>query len=198
MHFVRLTLLMLFVTLPWTLNAQATPSGLAAGDVPRLEVGLNYNYIHANAPPGECGCFGLNGGSGTVIFNLRPSWSVMADLMLGHANNVSNADHTTTQNITIFNYLFGPRYTRRRSSRFVPYGEVLLGGAREDVNFDFTINRNAFGLLAGGGVTTTIKPKIGFTIVEADWIYTRIPNAVNDRQNDVRISTGLTYRFGVN
>lgn len=194
MHFARSTLLMLLLALPWALHAQATPSGLAAGDVPRLEMGLNYNYFHANAPPGQCGCFGMNGGSGTVIFNMRPAWSIVADLMLAHANNVDG----TSQNITIFNYLFGPRYTRRRSSRFVPYGQVLLGGAKEDVNFEFTINRNAFGVLAGGGVTTTIKPKIGFTIIEADWIYTRIPNAVNDRQNDLRIATGLTYRFGVN
>ncbi len=194
MHFARSTLLILLLALPWALHAQATPSGLAAGDVPRMELGLNYNYFHANAPPGECGCFGLNGGSGTVIFNLRPAWAILADIAVAHANNVDN----TSQNITIFNYLFGPRYTKRTSSRFVPYGQVLLGGAKEDVNFEFTINRNAFGLLAGGGVTTTVKPKIGFTIIEADWIYTRIPNAENNRQNDIRVSTGLTYRFGVN
>ena len=84
----------------------------------------------------------------------------VADLTVGHATNVDNS----LQNITIFNYLFGPRYTRRRSSRFVPYGQVLLGGAKEDVNFQFTINRNAFGVLAGGGVTTTLKHRFGLTL----------------------------------
>ena len=74
---------------------------------------------------------------------------------------------------------------------------MLLGGAKEDVNFQFDINRNAFGFLVGGGVSTKLKPKFGITIVEADWIYTRIPNAQNNRQNDTRISTGLTYNFGV-
>jgi hypothetical protein len=161
-------------------------------DVPRLEFGANYNYFHANAPPGHCGCFMLNGGSATVVYNINSTWAGVADLTLGHANNVNNSG----QNITIFDYLFGPRYTRRMSSRYVPYGQVMLGGAREDVNFEFAINRNAFAVLAGGGVTTKLKNRFGLTLGEVDWIYSRIPNAVNNRQNDLRISTGFTYHFG--
>ena len=118
----------------------------------KAEYGLNYNYFHANAPPGQCGCFMLNGGSATVVYNITSTWAGVADMTLGHASNVNN----TGQNITIFDYLFGPRYTRRMSSRYVPYGQVMLGGAREDVNFEFTINRNAFAVLAGGGVTTRL------------------------------------------
>jgi len=174
------------------LYAQAIPIGLAQGDIPRLEIGANYNYFHANAPPGQCGCFGLNGGSGTVIFNLTPVWSALADIAVAHANNVDN----TQQNITIINYLFGPRYSRRTSSRFVPYGEILLGGAKEDVNFQFTINRNSFAVLAGGGVTTRLNRRFGLTIGEVDYVYTRIPNAKNNTQNNIRVSTGITYRFG--
>ena len=30
----------------------------------RIELGANYNYARTNAPPGGCGCFSLNGGSG--------------------------------------------------------------------------------------------------------------------------------------
>jgi peptidoglycan-associated lipoprotein len=192
MHLRNAALLVLMLALPWALSAQAISMGGVNGDVPRLEFGANYNYFHANAPPGQCGCFSLNGGSGTVVYNITPKWAAVADLMVGHANNVDNS----LQNITIFNYLFGPRYTRRMSSRYVPYGQVFLGGAKEDVNFQFTINRNSFGLLAGGGVTTRLKRKFGLTLGEIDWIYTRIPNAKNDRQNNLRIVTGVTYHFG--
>ena len=162
------------------------------GDVPRLEFGANYNYFHANAPPGQCGCFSLNGGSGTILMNLTPTWAAIADIAVAHANQVDG----TSQNITIVNYLFGARYTRRNSSRFTPYGEAMFGGAKEDVNFQFTINRNSFGVLAGGGVTTRLKRKFGLTLGEVDWIYTRIPNAKNNRQNDLRIVTGVTYHLG--
>ncbi len=164
----------------------------AYNDVPRLEFGANYNYFHANAPPGQCGCFSLNGGSGTVVYNITSKWAGVADLTIGHATNVDNS----LQNITIFNYLFGPRYTRRTSSRFVPYGQVLLGGAKEDVNFEFTINRNAFGVLAGGGVTTQLKRRFGLTLGEVLCSYTRVPNAKNNRQNDLRLATGITFHFG--
>jgi outer membrane immunogenic protein len=192
MHLRSAALLVLVLALPWALHAQAISMGGANDDVPRLEFGANYNYFHANAPPGQCGCFSLNGGSGTVVYNITPKWAAVADLMVGHANNVDNS----LQNITIFNYLFGPRYTRRMSSRYVPYGQILFGGAKEDVNFQFTINRNSFGLLAGGGVTTRLKHKFGLTLGEVDWVYTRIPNAKNDRQNNLRIVTGVTYHFG--
>jgi outer membrane immunogenic protein len=192
MHLRSAALLVLVLALPWALHAQAISMGGVNDDVPRLEFGANYNYFHANAPPGQCGCFSLNGGGGTVVYNITSKWAGVADLMVGHATNVDN----TLQNITIFNYLFGPRYTRRNSSRFTPYGQVLLGGAKEDVNFQFTINRNAFGFLAGGGVTTRLKRRFGLTLGEVDWIYTRIPNATNNRQNDLRIVTGVTYHFG--
>ena len=192
MHLRSAALLVLILALPWALHAQAISMGGESDDVPRLEFGANYNYLHANAPPGQCGCFSLNGGSGTVVYNITSKWAGVADLMVGHDSNVDNS----LQNITIFNYLFGPRYTRRTRSRFVPYAELLLGGAREDVNFQFTINRNAFGFLAGGGVTTKLKHRFGLTLGEVDWIYTRIPNAKNNRQNDLRIVTGVTYHFG--
>lgn len=192
MHLRSAVLLVLMLALAGALHAQAISMAGIQGDIPRLEFGANYNYFHANAPPGQCGCFMLNGGSGTVVYNITSKWAAVADLTIGHATNVDNS----LQNITIFNYLFGPRYTRRMSSRYVPYGEVLVGGAKEDVNFQFTINRNAFGVLAGGGVTTRLRRRFGLTLGEVDWIYTRIPNAKNDRQNDLRIVTGVTYHFG--
>jgi len=193
MHLRSVPLLILLSALSGVLHAQAISMGGGINnEIPRFEVGANYNYFHANAPPGQCGCFSLNGGSGTVLMNVTPVWAAVADIAVAHANNVDN----TSQNITIVNYLFGARYTRRNSSRFVPYGEVLFGGAKEDVNFQFTINRNSFGLAAGGGVSTRLKRRLGLTIAQFDYVYTQIPNAANDRQNNIRISTGITYNFG--
>lgn len=191
MHLRSVLLLTLLSVLSGVLHAQAITMGGINDDLPRFVVGANYNYFHANAPPGQCGCFSLNGGSGTILMNVTPVWAAVADIAVAHANHVDN----TSQNITIVNYLFGARYTRRNSSRFVPYGEVLFGGAKEDVNFQFTINRNSFGLAAGGGVSTRLKRRLGLTIAQFDYVYTQIPNAANDRQNNIRISTGVTYNF---
>src|ERR1700722_1611818 len=127
-HLRSVALLVLVLVLPWVVQAQAIAMDGANADIPKLEFGAQYNYFHANAPPGQCGCFSLNGGSGTVVYNITSKWAGVADLMVGHASNVDNS----LQNITIFNYLFGPRYTRRTKSRFVPYGQILVGGAKED------------------------------------------------------------------
>jgi len=192
MHLRSVLLLVLLSVLSVALHAQAISTGGSHDEIPRFEVGANYNYFHANAPPGKCGCFSLNGGSGTILMNVTPVWAAVADIAVAHANQVDN----TSQNITIINYLFGARYTRRNSSRFTPYGEALFGGAKEDVNFQFTINRNSFGLAAGGGVKAQLKRRWGLTIAQFDYVYTQIPNAKNDRQNNIRVSTGIIYNFG--
>lgn len=191
-HLRSALFLVLLLVLPCALHAQAISMSGALSGVPRLEFGANYNYFHANAPPGQCGCFSLNGGSGTILMNVTAKWAGLADIAVAHASQVDN----TSQDITIVNYLFGVRYTRRSSSRFVPYGEALFGGAKEDVNFQFTINRNSFGLAAGGGVSTQIKRRWGVTLGQFDYVYTQIPNAKNDRQNNIRVSTGVIYNFG--
>ena len=201
-YFARVVLFTLFVAaigmLPGLLHGQALPAsggggdyGLEPGDIPRREIGFNYNYMHANAPPGQCGCFSLNGGSASGILNIRPHWSAVADLTVAHADNVDN----TQQSITIINYLFGPRYTWRTHTRYVPYAQVLFGGAKEDVNFEFVINRNSFGLSAGGGVTTRLSRRFALNIIQLDYVYTQIPNARSNRQNNVRVATGLITRF---
>ena len=198
MSFARVVLIAVFVALPAVLHGQAVPAGvigggygLEPGGIPRGEAGFNYNFIHANAPPGQCGCFSFNGGSASFAWNMRPAWAAVADLTVAHVNNADNQG----QDITIINYLFGVRYTRRNHTRYVPYAQALFGGAKEDVNFQFDINRNSFGLMGGGGVTTRLKDHLGLNIVEAEWVYTQVPNAVNDRQNNLRIATGLIYRF---
>lgn len=187
----KVALVLMLLVAPWVLRAQATPAIGGLDDLSRFEVGVNYNYIHANAPPGQCGCFSLNGGSGVVLVNLTPKWAAVADMSLAYANNVNG----TTQNISIFNYLFGMRYSRRNHTRFVPYAQVLFGGAKETVNFDFVINRNAFGLSGGAGVTTRLGRKFDWNIVQVDYVHTRIPNGKNDSQNNTRVATGLSYRF---
>ncbi len=190
-YLIRVALVVLLLVAPWAARAQAIPTGIFQEDIPRLEFGMNYNYIHANAPPGQCGCFSLNGGSGVLLVNLTPKWSAVSDVSVSHASNVNG----TGQSITLIHYLFGMRYSKRNHTRFVPYGQVLFGGAKEDVNFQFVINRNAFGLSGGGGVTTRLSRRFDLNIVQVEYVHTRVPNGQNNSQNDTRVSTGVFYRF---
>jgi outer membrane immunogenic protein len=195
MRFRSLCVIAILASLSVAGSTQAKPaqtSTAGGGATPAMEAGLGYSYFHANAPPSNCGCFSLDGGYGTFIYHFSSTWSVVADLAAAHANNVAG----TTQSITTFDYLFGPRYTLRPAKKVMPYGQVLFGGVTEFSNYAAVHNLNTFGLSAGGGINTSLNRRIAWNIVEADWVYTRLPNGVNTHQNLFRVSTGLTLRFG--
>jgi outer membrane immunogenic protein len=167
--------------------------GTGPGETPVLETSAGYTFIHANAPPGQCGCFSANGGYGSVVFNMPRGFGLVGDLAAVHANNIAG----TTQSITVFNYLFGPRYSfRTLSRRFVPYGQILGGGSQELSSYTAVQTVSGAAFSVGGGVSMTLKPHLAWNLLEADWIHSYIPNASNDIQNDVRVSTGLTFRLG--
>ena len=179
-----------------TLAAQAPAKemfGIEAGQTPVLETSVGYNYLHANAPPGQCGCFSANGGYGSIVFNMPRNLSIVADLSATHANNISS----TTQSVTIFNYLFGPRYTlRSMSRRYTPYAQILGGGSHESSSYAAVQGVSGGALSVGGGISTTINRHFSWTIVEADWIHSWLPNAQNNLQNDLLIGTAITFRLG--
>jgi outer membrane immunogenic protein len=196
MRFEKTVLLATLIALSGSLAAQMrSPEtfGTDPGQTPVLETSVGYTYIHANAPPAQCGCFSANGGYGSAVVNMPHGISIVADLSAVHANNISS----TSQSVTLFHYLFGPRYSMRTvSRRFVPYVQALGGGALELSNYALVQNVSGAAFSLGGGVTTTIKPHLGWTIVEADWIGSRVPNGQNNIQNDLRVSTGITFRLG--
>ena len=177
-------------------SAQSAPTAKRFGLDPSqnavFEIGLDYTFFHANAPPGQCGCFSLNGGGGTLMVNAPHGISLLADLSAAHANNVD----ATTQNITLFNYLAGPRYSYETSHRLTPYAEVLAGGSTEHSNYTYVQDVSAFAASGGLGANIVVSKHIRWTILEGDYIYSRLPNNVNNRQNDLRLVSGIVFRFG--
>jgi len=196
MRFDKITLITACIALSTTLSAQTRAQeifGTDPGQSPVLETSAGYTFVHANAPPGQCGCFSANGGYGSLVFNMPHGLSLVADLTAIHANNISN----TTQSVTVFNYLFGPRYSfRTLSRRYLPYAQVLGGGSQELSSYTAIYNPKGAALSVGGGVSTTLNSHFGWTILEADWVHSWIPNAHNNLQNDLRVSSGITFRLG--
>ena len=197
MRFDKTVLLATLIALSATFSAQAYAQekfGIDPGQTPRLETSLGYMFLHANAPPGKCGCFSANGGYGSAVYNLPRGFGIVADLSGVHASNISG----TTQTVTLFNALFGVRYSlRHMSKRYVPFVQALGGSSHESSNYAYVQSVTGAALSLGGGVEATIKPHWGWTIAEADWIHSYLPNAQNNLQNDLRVSTAITFRFGL-
>src|ERR1035437_11121184 len=113
MPFDKTLLLTSFIALSATLSAQRRAQetlGIDPGQTPILETSVGYTFLHANAPPGQCGCFSANGGYGSVVVNMPSGLGIVADLSAIHANNIAD----TALSITVFNYQSGRASCRER------------------------------------------------------------------------------------
>ena len=188
------SLFLLFaVTVARAQNTAEAPYGLGSGQAPVLQVGVQYQATRANAPPGQCGCFWMEGGGVQANLSVRPNWSAMFDVYYGSNSKVNGTD----EQLSIFNYVLGPRYSYRTTTRYTPYAQVLAGASHVSSNYVVYSSNNTFlAAQLGAGVEANLTPHISAVPLEADWVYSRAVNGVNTRQNNLRVGVGVVYRFG--
>ena len=182
-----LTLILLSATYPRA-EAQVTS---------RADLALGYTYIHSNAPPDGCGCFHFNGGSVSASWKLNSWWRIVGQFSAAHAGNISSS----TLSPTITTYLIGPRYKLAKGShRVVPFGNLLLGAAHVSDGYfpdgsSSSTSATAFAMAAGGGMDISVGKHIAIRPIEANYLFTHFPNAVNSRQNNFSLTSGIVFRF---
>jgi hypothetical protein len=192
----------------------------AAQDMPRAEMFLGYTYFRANSDT-NVPAFSANGGGGDFVINFNEWVGFVTDLGIVKNGNIDDLDI----NSTIFPFLFGPRFTVRKSERWVPYFQYLLGGAYEssskriDVEIpahpsnpifvpglgeitDTTAfsarihaSQTAFAMALGGGLNIKLSNSVTFRPIALDWLMTRFQNY---RTNDDNNQHNLRYSTGVN
>ncbi|MGD1103547.1 MAG: outer membrane beta-barrel protein [Terriglobia bacterium] len=172
-----------------------TAVGRGQGASP-VDVSLGYSYLRANAPPGQCGCFSMNGGSGAVAVSLGPHVSAVADLGGYFQNNVVSSGRS----LTLETYLVGLRYSYRHSKKWTPFAQFLAGGAHGSGTLygSATTSGSASraAMSAGGGLDWNASRNMSVRLFQAEYLMTRLPNAVNDYQNDLRLTFGVVLHFG--
>jgi peptidoglycan-associated lipoprotein len=176
-----------------------TPLSAQAQSASRMDIGVDYNYVWSNAPPGGCGCFSLNGGNVWAAFNFKRSLGIVAELASQHASDVSG----TSADLTLTSYLAGPRYRWTGARHFTPFAQVLVGGAHASGalapgSSGLAGSANAFAMIAGSGLDIGLTRHIALRAFEVDYYLTRFDNGVNDHQNNLRIAAGVVIRFGGN
>jgi peptidoglycan-associated lipoprotein len=165
----------------------------------RAELALGYSYLHSNAPPGGCGCFNLNGGSGTFAWPVKPgSFALVGDVTAVHAGAAAG----TGDNLTLSAFTAGARYLPRLGRWPVqPYGQALVGLAHSSGTLVQGTNpaaQNAgaaFAANLGGGLDLRASRRFSVRLIEADYLVTTFDNGVNNHQNNLRIGAGLVVRF---
>jgi peptidoglycan-associated lipoprotein len=164
--------------------------------VPRFSVSLGYNHMNANAPPGQTDYFGLNGGYVSGDFYFTHWFSIAAEFTGGHANDISMLG----QDLTLTTYQAGPKVSLT-GHRFVPYGQILFGGAHGSDSYfptstSFTSSASSFAFSPGGGVDINLTRRFAVRAVDADYLRTTLPNGTNNSQNHLMIGAGVVIKFG--
>jgi outer membrane immunogenic protein len=162
---------------------------------PRSEVALTYDWTRSNAPPNGCGCFSLNGGSGSFAFRFSEDFSVVGAIGAGTAGNVNGSG----QELTITDFLAGARFEPHPLSRVQPFGELLFGAAHASGSLSPNQlgigSSSAFALQPGGGIDVKITRRIAVRAVDASYLLTTFPNRGNNLQNSFQVGTGIVLKF---
>jgi outer membrane immunogenic protein len=194
--FAALSLLaMVLIALPQA-GAQA---GAGPEKASRAELGLEYNYVRSNAPPGDCGCFNLNGGSADFAWFLkRNRFALVADVSVTNGSAIAGSGY----DLTLTSATFGGRYEIGLGHTGLhPFGQVLAGVAHASgslVSGQSPAASNAgaaFAANTGGGLELRLNHRFALRLVDAEYFVTTFDNGKNDHQNNLRIGAGLALRF---
>lgn len=179
-------LLALFGFMAMSLRAQE--------EAPKVDVFAGYSYVQANPSTPTLDSFHLNGGSVSGAYHFTNWLSGVADFG-GYTNGNIGRDGFGG---TMSTYLFGPRISYQHFRRITPYGQVLFGVARTNASAFFTgSSQNAFAMTAGGGVDLRLADHWSLRPLQVEYLLTRFQETSvgNQAQNNLRVSTGVVFRF---
>jgi len=185
-------LLLLSVVL---LLAGASPA--VAQDTTQGDVAAAYHWVRTNAGPGDCGCFGLNGGGLSGSWNFHGSWSAVADIS---AETTGGAGYSGNS-LTLASFMAGARYKIPQpwlegNHKPQPFAQILLGAAHAgggqagiaDGTYEFATR-------IGGGIDVPVSSHFSVRIIQIDYYLTTFANATNDHQNNLLVGAGIVYRW---
>jgi outer membrane immunogenic protein len=166
------------------------------------DAAATYQWVHTNAGPGQCGCFGLNGGGVSGSWNVLGPWSVVADVSSGFTNSGAPAGHS----LTLTSFMAGARYQlpglprtwAHGAHRVQPFAQVLVGAAHAGGGVA-GIGDGSYGFASrvGGGLDVPVSRRFTVRAIQMDYYLTRIANAVNDHQNNFLVGAGVVFRWSL-
>lgn len=197
-----------------------------AQDNPKVEISIDYSYIHANPQNNDIiKPFSLNGGGGAAAFYFNKHIGIEAEfegygsfthslvIPAGSPACPGSANCFVTAQGNLFTYNIGP-IVKFRSRHFEPFVEAMFGGAHSNfygnlftscggatgcVSASTSPSNNAFDFIIGGGIDIPITRSFAIRPVQLDYVLTRFGNGFtggNNNQSNFRSQAGIVFRFG--
>jgi len=196
-------------------SAAAMPysNGLNRG-VPRFELFLGYSYLRAVPAYAEGNrLVWLNGGSTSLAYNVNRHWGLVGDFgaytnsQIHFTGGYTGTVDVNNSNVAVTSYLFGPRLSFRNHDRITPFAQVLFGGVHANlvtlagctVNCTVLPVQDSFAMTAGGGLDLRVHHHFAIRLIQAEYLMTRFTSyttGATGTQNDMRLSSGIVFRFG--
>lgn len=169
--------------------------------IPQVEVAISYSYMRANASPGSCGCFDLNGGSTEVAVRAYRNFSAVFDMSGVYAGSTS----IPGQSLGLLSFTGGPRFSyplhHLGHTQLIPFAQGLVGAAH---GFDgqFPVHSgaiagsaNSTAILVGGGIDFVLGHRFALRFPQVDYGLDLLPNNAGDHENLLRVSAGVVVRL---
>jgi len=168
-----------------------------AQDAFKGDAAASYTWVHANAGPGQCGCFGANGGGISGSWNFHGRWSLVADISAQTATGAPTAGSS----LTLVSYLAGARYKFSQpwfegKHKPEPFAQVLLGAAHAGGGVaGVDDGAYKFATRIGGGIDVPLKSRFALRVVQLDYYLTTFANSTNDHQNNLLVGAGIVFHW---
>jgi hypothetical protein len=185
-------------------DAQAQATAGVQPPIAQVEIFGGYSYMRANTVITGTP-LNLNGASFSVALYVNNWLGLVGDLGRYYQGNIA-ADGFS---LTLSSYQFGPRLCLRNHTHLTPFGQFLLGaGHAGGTLYTRSLGsgmpplgaNNGFLFTAGGGADWRLSPRIGIRLVQAEYLHSQFlnGNSNGNRQNNLRLTTGVVFNFGNN
>jgi outer membrane immunogenic protein len=175
----------------------AGASAAMAQDSYNGDAAAAYHWVRANAGPGQCGCFGMNGGGLSGSWNFHTSWSAVADFSAEHIGKAP----VTGNSLTLTSFLVGGRYKIPQpwlegDHKPQPFAQILLGVAHAGGGeAGVADGSHRFATRIGGGIDVPLTSHFSVRVIQLDYYLTTFANATNDHQNNFLVGAGIVYHW---
>ena len=160
-----------------TILLLAGASGAAAQGSYSGDAAAVYHWVRSNAGPGECGCFGLNGGGISGSWNFHGPWSVVVDISSEFNGSA-------------------PQPWLEGNHKPQPFAQILLGAAHAGGGVAGVADgSHEFATRMGGGIDVPVSSHFAVRIIQLDYYLTTFANATNDHQNNLSVGAGIVYHW---
>jgi hypothetical protein len=156
--------------------------------------GFSYIRFNVNADlPGVApsATYNAYGGGGQFEYNASRWLGAVADLA-GYGAFATSSGALVGG---AFTYLIGPRVNFRRRN-VTPFAQALFGGIATTDGIGVSGPQNNFAMTAGGGVDFRIFTHVSLRPIQIEYLMARLPNGLNNREDNVRVGAGIVLHLG--